>query len=194
MAEIRQLIMENQLNVLILNGFEWVTLTARQKHDLSIELIRLQEELAVTVIIFTQEVRKEMKPGILGRGPIGRLQCMAGTVVRIEGDGENLFDNRDKGWETWVQKANEILGFAKPAEPVQLEVADNPPTDFTPSSEIVILNGVAPESVILNGAQQSEVADAPWRGSHGVSATTPQLVTAPSLVMNPSIVAQSEFH
>ena len=74
--------------VLILNAFELVTLTARQKHDLSIELLRLQDELHVTVIVFTTEVRKEMKPGLWSRGPIGRLQCLAGTVIKIEGDGE----------------------------------------------------------------------------------------------------------
>jgi len=158
---IRTLIMDNQFNVLILNAFELVTLTPRQKHDLSIELLRIQDELDVTVIVFTQEVRKEMKPAILGRGPIGRLQCLAGTVVRIEGDGEHLFDSSDEGWEGWAQKANEILGFATPVDSASDMPVIGEPTPIIDSPQAVIPNGAPPETVILNGAQCSE-------GSHGM--------------------------
>jgi len=100
MLEIRKFIMDNQFTVLILNAFEFVTLTSRQKHELSIELLRLQDELAVTVIVFTQDVRKGMEAGIMGRGPIGRLQALAGSVVVIEND-EGLFDGAETEWESW---------------------------------------------------------------------------------------------
>jgi hypothetical protein len=127
LEEVRNLIRYNQFSVVVINAFELVTMTARQKHDLSFELLRLQDEFNVTVIVFTTEVRKEMKAGIYGRGPIGRLQCLAGSVIKIEGDGEHLFDATDEGWETWTQKANEIMGFAKPpVEPIEEKPSDQP--------------------------------------------------------------------
>jgi hypothetical protein len=170
LEEVRNLIRYNQFSVVVINAFELVTMTARQKHDLSFELLRLQDEFNVTVIVFTTEVRKEMKAGIYGRGPIGRLQCLAGSVIKIEGDGEHLFDSNDEGWETWTQKANEIMGFAKTAEL---------PSDATPVEPTSVF--IEPTYVILNEAQRNE-------GSHGMPTTTPPLVTTPSLV------TQSEFH
>jgi len=103
LEKIRQLIMYNSFSVLVLNSFEFTTLTQRQKQALTLELIKLKEEFGVTVIVFTQDVRKNMEAGMYGRGPIGMLQTLAQSVVKIEDD-SNIWEDRmqDLSWKDWL--------------------------------------------------------------------------------------------
>ncbi len=88
LEKIRKLIKDNQFTTIVINAFEFIAMSQRQKDAIALELMKWQRELAVTIVIFTQEVRKNMHAGWLGRGPLGKLQAMADSVVVLPDDCE----------------------------------------------------------------------------------------------------------
>ncbi len=70
-------------DVLILNSFEFAAMEHRQKRIVVRDLVAMQEKFQMTVVVFTQEVKSEMEPGKLCRGPIGVLCTEAYTVSKV---------------------------------------------------------------------------------------------------------------
>ena len=81
---IRKEIEANATNILILNSFEFAALNHRQKQKLAYDLTALQADYYLTVILFTQEVKRDMEPGLQCRGPIGILTSLAATVSKVD--------------------------------------------------------------------------------------------------------------
>ena len=81
---IRKEIESHATNILILNSFEFAALNHRQKQKLAHDLIALQTDYYLTVILFTQEVKRDMEPGLQCRGPLGILTSLAATVSKVD--------------------------------------------------------------------------------------------------------------
>ena len=126
LAEIRKLIIDNQFTTVIINAFEFIALSQRQKSNLTIELLQMRDELGVTFIIFSQEVRKQMEAGTLGRGPLGRLQVFADSVVKIEDD-LDIWDNCGEIQEPapTVEITDESEQQPSPLLPADVEIPSN---------------------------------------------------------------------
>jgi hypothetical protein len=98
--------------VVIINSFEFATISRWARERLVRELIGLRESLGLTVIIFSQEMRRDMAAGLPGRGAIGYLAAKAGSVSRMSDPFEHLI--RSRGGSN--QRANGVIHEAQMQE------------------------------------------------------------------------------
>jgi hypothetical protein len=71
-------------DAIVLNSFEFAAIDIRQKRNLARQLVQFQQKYNLTLVIFTQETRRDLAPGMAARGPIGYLVTLSATVSRIE--------------------------------------------------------------------------------------------------------------
>jgi hypothetical protein len=71
-------------DAIVLNSFEFAAIDFREKRNLARQLVQFQQKYNLTLVIFTQETRRDLAPGMAARGPIGYLVTLSATVSRIE--------------------------------------------------------------------------------------------------------------
>ena len=94
--KIRQSIVDNEVDVLVINSFEEATMSGYDKKKLAMMLRAWQREFNLTVIIYTTEVRKGMRTGVTTRGPIGYLVGHSGTFWFINDDRSEIYPYVEK--------------------------------------------------------------------------------------------------
>lgn len=70
-------------DVLILNSFEFASLTRAIKNRIVVDLLHLQEKTNITLVIFSHSLQRELAARCAGRGPIGVLAAAAASVNRV---------------------------------------------------------------------------------------------------------------
>ncbi|MDP4200814.1 MAG: hypothetical protein Q8902_14735 [Bacteroidota bacterium] len=75
---------EAKIDVLILNSFEFSGLYYYEKRWVALDVNDWVNEISLTAIVFTQEVRAVMGAGIPVRGPVGLLTAWAMTVSKVD--------------------------------------------------------------------------------------------------------------
>jgi hypothetical protein len=73
-----------QIDVLVMNSFEFSAIGYSQKLDVATRLAAWMEKIELTCIVFTQETPAIMEAGIPVRGPLGFLTTAAATVARMD--------------------------------------------------------------------------------------------------------------
>jgi hypothetical protein len=81
--------------VIIINSFEYAPLTRGRKERMARELVQLCDKLQLSIVIFSHEMKKDVEPGLPGRGPIGILAAKAGAVSRFPDPFEKFYGTRD---------------------------------------------------------------------------------------------------
>jgi hypothetical protein len=91
--------------VLIVNDFELSGFTAWQRRCVARDLIQLNEQIGMTVIVFSHEMREELKAGMPGRGALGLLAIKAESVHRILGEFDQTIKTRKQAETATVHEA-----------------------------------------------------------------------------------------
>ena len=76
--------------ILILNSFEFGALSHWHRSVLAEGLLALQQKFGLTVVIFSQEMRSDVRPLSRARGPIGMLSAIAPAVWKVQSVYENM--------------------------------------------------------------------------------------------------------
>jgi len=80
--------------VVVLNSFEFASMNRGQKDRMVMQLIELRDQLGLTFVVFSHEMKRDLGAGIPGRGPLGALAAKAGAVVRLNDPFEHLIRSR----------------------------------------------------------------------------------------------------
>jgi hypothetical protein len=70
-------------DIVILNSFEFASLSQWQRGQLAEGLLELRAKFGLTIVIFSQEMRSDISPYFKGRGALGILSAHAPSVWRI---------------------------------------------------------------------------------------------------------------
>ncbi len=82
--------------VVIINSFEYAPLTHGRKDRMARELLQLCDRLQLSIVIFSHEMKKDLEPGLPGRGPIGILAAKAAAVSRFADPFDKFYGSRKK--------------------------------------------------------------------------------------------------
>jgi hypothetical protein len=77
-------IKDNNIDVVVLNSFEFASRTQREKDDMVAMLKELRDERMVAIVIYTHEPERRLTKGSARRGPIGALSMLANWVSTVE--------------------------------------------------------------------------------------------------------------
>lgn len=80
--------------VVVLNSFEFASMNRGQKDRCVMQLIELRDQLGLTFVVFSHEMKRDLGAGIPGRGPLGVLAAKAGVVLRLNDPFEHLIRSR----------------------------------------------------------------------------------------------------
>jgi hypothetical protein len=76
--------------ILIINSFEFAALSRWHSSTLAVGLLALQQKFGLSVVIFSQEMRADVRPMNRGRGPIGMLSAISPSVWKVRSGYENM--------------------------------------------------------------------------------------------------------
>ncbi len=76
--------------ILILNSFEFAALSRWHRSVLAEGLLSLQQKYGLSVVIFSQEMRMDVRPMSRARGPIGMLSAITPAVWKVHRAHENM--------------------------------------------------------------------------------------------------------
>jgi hypothetical protein len=79
-----EVVITQECDVLVLNSYEFAALSWRDKLDMANRLMQWLDKLALTVVVFTQEVQAIMEAGMPVRGPLGLLTASALSLAKME--------------------------------------------------------------------------------------------------------------
>jgi hypothetical protein len=79
--------------ILILNSFEFGALSHWHRSVLAEGLLALQQKFGLSVVIFSQEMRSDVRPMSRARGPIGMLSAISPAVWKVQ----SVYDNMGLG-------------------------------------------------------------------------------------------------
>ena len=82
--ELREYVKHNNIDIIILNSFEFACRTQREKDDMVDLLKFFRDEYCVSILIFTHESVKRFAPGASRRGPMGALSILADWASSID--------------------------------------------------------------------------------------------------------------
>ncbi len=105
---------ETAPTVLVMNAFEFSALTRGTRARVARELLKLRDEYALTILIFSQEMRRDLAPGLAGRGAVGMIAPRALTVSRLLDPFEHLYGSKQAEKPDVHEKIthiNDILGM-----------------------------------------------------------------------------------
>ena len=88
---------ESAKPTVVLNSFEFASLTQGRRERLARELIQLRLRFNATIVIFSHEMKWGLQPGFAGRGPLGMIAPLAANIVRILGTFEHLMGSKQAG-------------------------------------------------------------------------------------------------
>jgi hypothetical protein len=91
--------------VLIVNDFELAGFTACNRRCVARDLIQLKEQTGATVIVFSHEMREELKAGMPGRGALGLLAIKSDAVYRLPSEFDHLVKTRKQPETATVHEA-----------------------------------------------------------------------------------------
>jgi hypothetical protein len=80
--------------VVILNSFEFASISRGQREKMVMQLIELRDTLGLTFLIFSHEMKRDLAAGLPGRGPLGIISAQAGSVQRMNDPFEHLIRHR----------------------------------------------------------------------------------------------------
>lgn len=80
--------------IVVLNSFEFASMSRDSKARMAKELIELRSKLGLSFVVFSHEPRWDLAAGLPGRGPIGIISANAGSVQRLNDPFENLIRHR----------------------------------------------------------------------------------------------------
>ena len=80
----REQVLTQHTDVIVINSFEFASITYRQKLEMATDIMRWRNKLPITVVIFTQEVQAVMEAGLPVRGPLGLLTASADTLSKLD--------------------------------------------------------------------------------------------------------------
>jgi hypothetical protein len=87
---------EDNHPVVILNSFEFASISRGQREKMVMQLLELRDTLGLTFLIFSHEMKRDLAAGLPGRGPLGIISANAGSVQRLNDPFEHLIRNRKK--------------------------------------------------------------------------------------------------
>jgi hypothetical protein len=76
--------MTQEIDVLILNSFEFSCVGYLQRMDFVNDLAEWLQKLSLSIILFTQTAQRTMAPGLAVRGPLGLLTTSAVTLAKVD--------------------------------------------------------------------------------------------------------------
>jgi hypothetical protein len=80
--------------VVILNSFEFASISRGQREKMVMQLIELRDTLGLTFLIFSHEMKRDLAAGLPGRGPLGVISAQSGSVQRMNDPFEHLIRHR----------------------------------------------------------------------------------------------------
>jgi hypothetical protein len=81
--------------IIIINSFEYAPLTRGRKERMARELVQLCDKFHLSIVIFSHEMKKDIEPGLPGRGSIGIIAAKASAVSRFPDPFEKFYGSRD---------------------------------------------------------------------------------------------------
>jgi hypothetical protein len=91
--------------VIIVNDFELAGFTAWNRRCVARDLIQLKEQTCATVIVFSHEMREELKAGLPGRGALGLIAIKSDAVHRLPSEFDHLIKTRHSSKNEGVHEA-----------------------------------------------------------------------------------------
>ncbi len=80
--------------VVILNSFEFASISRGQREKMVMQLIELRSTLGLTFLIFSHEMKRDLAAGLPGRGSLGVISAHSGSVQRMNDPFEHLIRHR----------------------------------------------------------------------------------------------------
>jgi hypothetical protein len=91
----------------ILNDFELAGFSAWQKQKVVRDLIQVKELLGATIIVFSHEMRGELRPCQPGRGALGLLAIKSKKIYRLFGEFDKFIKTRNRPKQAETAKVHE---------------------------------------------------------------------------------------
>ncbi len=109
---------ESAAPVLVLNAFEFAWLTRGGRERVARELIKLREQFDLTIVVFSQEMKRDVEPGLAARGALGILAPCAHTVVRLPDPFEHLMGHKQSEKGTVHEEETRLERSETESQPV----------------------------------------------------------------------------
>jgi hypothetical protein len=94
---LEQALAEYPAETLIINSFEFANVTRELRMILAKGLIELREKSALSVLLFSHEMKADVAPYTPARGALGMISAYAGSVWRL------MTPYEQKQWDYWVK-------------------------------------------------------------------------------------------
>jgi hypothetical protein len=95
-----QEITEYGSEIIVWNSFEFSAINRYRREIVAREMLKLRDEYNLTVVVFSHEMRRDVKAGIPSRGAIGMLSAYADSVWRLQTEEEWLKPPKQPGIPT----------------------------------------------------------------------------------------------
>ncbi len=80
--------------VVVLNSFEFASMSRESKNRMSKDLLELRSKLGLSIVVFSHDQKRDLAAGIPGRGALGIISANAGSVQRLNDPFEHLIRHR----------------------------------------------------------------------------------------------------
>jgi hypothetical protein len=122
MSHLRYEIERLGVDVILINSWEFASANARYREETLFALKALTLELNITIVVYSQAIPKEYKPGCIMRGTLGRLSVLAQIIGPVVQEGaEEEASKTEEHSEHFVSEEGHLNREA-PVESVTREV------------------------------------------------------------------------
>jgi hypothetical protein len=134
--QVRQEVTEHGAEIIIWDSFEFSAVNRYRREIVAREMLKLREEYNLTVVVFSHEMKRDVKAGIPSRGAIGMISAYADSVWRLETEEEMMKPIKQYRTPTIHEQKtqkNEVDALQK--QVTDLEIKEDDDWEWDPAKE-----------------------------------------------------------
>jgi hypothetical protein len=125
---------ENAQPVIVLNSFEFASFTRGRGERLARELLKLRNRFGLTVVLFSHEMKRDLQPGLAGRGALGMIAPFATVISPIFDPFEHLMGHMRAENAAIHEEQTHVAQDTAPVHGTET-AAKKPEKELTPEEE-----------------------------------------------------------